>query len=438
MSLGLNAQTLIINEVSQGDEGSREYVEFVVIDDSPLDYCTMTSLPCLDIRGWIFDDNSGYHGPNGIAGGALRFSYDPLWECVPLGTIITVYNGGTNTNPLMPAVDISTSDGNCVIVAPVDNTNLFETNTTTPDAVACSYPSTGWTAGGNWTNISLVNGNGDCARVMDLSGCEVFSVCYLTSNQNNLIYFTEGIATGTTLNTVFYFNGSDPYNQANWTVGCADAGDCGMQEQTPGAPNNALNAAYIASFNNNCMPLDPLIDVAATVVVDGTPNCDGEASATASGSVPGYSYEWLDENYAPIGQNTENANQLCGGVYYVIATSSTGCKDTATVEVIQIEEPEEPIIPVLPPSIIVPNVFSPNGDNVNDGYSLITENIASLEFSIINRWGQLMFKSNDVNGSWDGKEAGNDVKDGVYFVRYVAEGFDGTMLTGHGFVEVFR
>ena len=79
----LQAQSgLVVNEISQGSLGSREFAELVVVGD-----------PCstVDIRGWIVDDNNGIFtecGPNpndgalsgyGIAAGHIRFSFNPVW-----------------------------------------------------------------------------------------------------------------------------------------------------------------------------------------------------------------------------------------------------------------------------------------------------------------------------------------------------------------------
>lgn len=318
------SQTLIINEISQGETGSMEYAEFVVVDTAVTYNCNSSTPPCIDIRGWIIDDNSGYHGTGGIASGANRFSYDPIWSCVPLGTIILVYNGG-QTNSLIPSDDLSLNDGNCKIVAPINN-SLFESNATTPGAVACSYPQTGWTAGGNWLNISMANG-GDCMRIVDLNGCEVFSVCYGSNDQNNLIYFPGGGQ-----DKVHYFNSGDPTNQLNWTEGCADLANCGSQDQTPGAPNNNQNSNYIAQFNNNCSPITPL-DINAFEQSPSGCGCTGEALVAASGSIPGYTFDWYDENDLSLNENSNMATGLCAGDYYVVVESSIGCIDTASVTI---------------------------------------------------------------------------------------------------------
>ncbi len=317
------SQTLIMNEVSNGisgsGQGTQEYVEFVVVSNTVSYSCNSQSPPCVDIRGWIFDDNSGYHGPSGIASGAIRFSQHSLWACLPIGTIILIYNDA-DPNPAIPANDLSMNDGNCRIIAPISNTALFEKNAATPGAASCSYPLTGWSAGGNWANTVLANSS-DCARIVNLSGCEVFSVCYGTAdNQNTVIYFPQP-GTG----TVYYFNGINPQLQANWSSGSATT------MQTPGTPNNAANAAYIAQFNNGCMPITPIQVTASSV--NASCSCNGSATVSASGSIGGYTYTWYNSVFNPIGQTTATANSLCAGVYNVIATSSIGCSDTTSVTI---------------------------------------------------------------------------------------------------------
>lgn len=323
------AQTLIMNEVSQGVTGNMEYIEFLVVDTTVAYDCNSGLPPAIDIRGWIVDDNSGYHGTGGVAAGALRFADNPLWSSLTLGTIILIYND-SDPDPTIPADDLSTADGNCVIVAPISDATLFESNPTTPGAIACSYPATGWVPGGNWSNILMRNG-GDCARLVDLSGCEVFSVCWGDVNQNTEIYFT-----GNAGNTVFYFNDVDPSDQLNWSSGCTDdetildANICGSNDQTPGAANNAANQAFINQFNNGCAPITP---IAGSALVDNNEicGCDGQATASGSGSIGPYTYVWLDDLMTPIGQTSATATGLCDGTYNVEITSSIGCTDVVQI-----------------------------------------------------------------------------------------------------------
>lgn len=323
----VQAQTLIINEVSNGPSGSQEYVEFVVVDVAATYDCSGSAPPCVDIRGWIYDDNSGYHGTSGIASGAARFTNDPLWSCVPVGTIILLYNG-LDPNVDTPADDVSLIDGNCVISVALDNPQFFEFTETTPGDIVCSYPATGWGAdpSPDWSNVAMANG-GDCARLVDLNGCEVFSLCYGSANLNPMIYFNSG-GSGTDNN--WFFNGGDPTVQANWSEGCAgDISACGSNDQTPGAPNNQANADYIGQFNNYCAPIPPLVVDSASV--DAGCGCTGMGGITASGSIPGYTYQWYDATWTTIGQTNDTATNLCAGTYHAIATSSIGCEDTVSV-----------------------------------------------------------------------------------------------------------
>lgn len=325
------SQTLIINEVSNGPAGNQEYIEFIVVDDNAFYDCGNSAPPCVDIRGWIIDDNSGYHGAGGVAPGCNRFSLDPFWQCIPIGTLIVVYNN-IDPNINLPANDLSMSDNNCRLVIPINNTQLFQSNLTTPGAIACSYPSTGWVNGGDWNTITLAN-TGDCARLVNLAGCEVSSLCWAGVNQNTQIYFSSG---GSGTDNVWSFSDGSSTTQANWTEGCADnetvldAATCGVNNQTPGVANNALNTSYIAQFNNNCQPITPLT-LTVSGIVSQSCICDGSASVSATGSIGPYTYAWYDQFNIPLSQTTSTASNLCSGNYYCVVTSSIDCKDTIPV-----------------------------------------------------------------------------------------------------------
>jgi gliding motility-associated-like protein len=62
-------------------------------------------------------------------------------------------------------------------------------------------------------------------------------------------------------------------------------------------------------------------------------------------------------------------------------------------------------------TLYVPNAFSPNGDGLNDEFSLIGRNVDPGFFSmrIYDRWGKLVFTSNDINITWNGKVMGSNI-----------------------------
>jgi gliding motility-associated-like protein len=91
------------------------------------------------------------------------------------------------------------------------------------------------------------------------------------------------------------------------------------------------------------------------------------------------------------------------------------------------------------PTVYVPNVFSPNEDQDNDFFFLTTTNALSVELTVLNRWGNVMFEGSGINPAWNGKaDNGLDAEDGVYFYKYKVTGYLNNVLEGHGFLHLVR
>ena len=66
------------------------------------------------------------------------------------------------------------------------------------------------------------------------------------------------------------------------------------------------------------------------------------------------------------------------------------------------------------PEIYVPTGFSPNGDNNNDLFYVLGREVKEFHFTVYNRWGQIVFETNDQTAAWDGTQNGKPVQSGVY------------------------
>lgn len=89
--------------------------------------------------------------------------------------------------------------------------------------------------------------------------------------------------------------------------------------------------------------------------------------------------------------------------------------------------------------LVFPNAFSPNGDDYNEKYKAKeSQSIVEFHAAIYNRWGQKLYEWDDVNGGWDGKYNGKDVKDGVYYVQVKAKGADGQVFVIKKDVNLLR
>ncbi len=95
----------------------------------------------------------------------------------------------------------------------------------------------------------------------------------------------------------------------------------------------------------------------------------------------------------------------------------------------------------------VPNVFTPNGDGVNDIFEVAINTNLNLQIQendpvhsvIVNRWGQVMAKSSLPNLTWDGTYNGRPAAEGVYFyqITYQTE-VCGNSFVKEGVIHLFR
>ena len=86
-----------------------------------------------------------------------------------------------------------------------------------------------------------------------------------------------------------------------------------------------------------------------------------------------------------------------------------------------------------------PNVFTPNGDGANDFLSFgYFENVEG-EVSIVNRWGNVVFRTSNLNTPWNGKSIANvPVSEGTYFYHLTIKFPDGTSDQKTGFISLIR
>ncbi len=80
---------------------------------------------------------------------------------------------------------------------------------------------------------------------------------------------------------------------------------------------------------------------------------------------------------------------------------------------------------VIPPlSIYIPSAFTPNNDGINDTFGVKGEGIANFQIYVYNRWGEVIFESNNPKQQWDGTVKGRKQEQGAYVYKVFASGFD--------------
>ena len=131
-------------------------------------------------------------------------------------------------------------------------------------------------------------------------------------------------------------------------------------------------------------------------------------TATATTTPLNYNWNFGDGTLNSSLNNTTNNTYNSAGNYtasvYVI--DANGCSDTSSIQLIVKEEIK----------IIIPNVFTPNGDGNNDEFTIIASGLKDAKCIIFDRWGLKMVELNGTDLSWDGStKMGNHVTDGTYY-----------------------
>ncbi|MBK9149386.1 MAG: hypothetical protein IPM12_16395 [Flavobacteriales bacterium] len=233
---------LIVNELSNGPSGAKEYVELIAVGP-----------PCstIDIRGIKVDDNNGalYNGfgatlvNSGTAAGHLRFASIGQWAAVPTGSIILLYNN-TDPNASLPPDDPSdASPADKRYILPVSHASMQGCGSSPNPASTSGYFNCAWGAG-NWNYMSFRN-EGDAAQTRDAQGRYFHGISYGTNGQNMNNGGLDNLRISAMDHTgrVLFFNSGNYRVAANFT----SAGVAGVE--TPGAPNNPANLAFIATFD---------------------------------------------------------------------------------------------------------------------------------------------------------------------------------------------
>lgn len=169
----------------------------------------------------------------------------------------------------------------------------------------------------------------------------------------------------------------------------------------------------------------PVISVSATAE-SCTGAIDGTATVTPSDSVSDYTYLWSNT------LTTTSLSGLAPGLYTVTATDNNGCQKTAQVEVPSATES------CASPAIYLPNIFSPNGDNINDVLYVRGRDIKTLSLVIYDRWGEKVFETSELANGWDGTFRNKPMEPAVFVYKLKAEYTNGETVSRQGNITLVR
>ncbi len=184
-----------------------------------------------------------------------------------------------------------------------------------------------------------------------------------------------------------------------------------------GTTNNCSTTATLQIIVNP-LPIvnagvDTTINIDNTITLIGTGSNYNQLGYLPPSDVP------LDCNYCP----TVTVNPQDYTCYTLEAISVDGCKNTDVVCVTVTKDWD----------VFIPNAFTPNDDLDNEIFIPMGYGISEIKLTIFDRWGSVIFKSNDEIIGWDGKEKGRVCAQGVYIYQAEITAMSGKKLkkTGH-------
>ncbi len=152
-----------------------------------------------------------------------------------------------------------------------------------------------------------------------------------------------------------------------------------------------------------------------------------EASEIPAGA--SWTFDWQPQGFDTRTITISEASQ--SGIYVVVVRDEAGCP--IALKTFEVEVNCEP-------QLFLPTAFSPNDDGLNDVFAILGQDLASLDFKIYNRWGELVFQSFRVSEFWDGRFRGKDAEIGVYIWTATYENVlqPGIKLSKQGRVTLIR
>ncbi len=211
------------------------------------------------------------------------------------------------------------------------------------------------------------------------------------------------------------------------SVGGSDFSGAGVSD-VPAFTDNAYDGAepvcYRVAYVDRCDNTSQSVIDACPIQLTGEQQDDNSVLLTWNGyegwalGVEGYTIEKYTDNgfllaTFNVGTNTTFTDDTDDPihqvhVYVVKANANEGGLGQAISNTVTITRD---------PRLSYPNTFTPNGDGLNDRFEVYGQFINSFRMSIFNRWGELIFTTDDINQGWDGTRDGQLMPEGSYAFR---------------------
>ena len=301
----------------------------------------------------------------------------------------------------------------------------IECNTITsliPNVIGGTQPYTYiWSDGSINSSLAISEGSYSLT-VSDFYACSDSDDIEITQESPGTVILSGGgiICEDKSTEVYFNFDGSVPWN-LEFTNGLSSQLIEGITESNYSltTSNNGIYDVVIAYDFNDCLAnivgsaqviVNPLPIV--TLTPDESFIYEGETIELEVGDYE--IYQWYNSDGFDLG-NFTTLTVSDSGTFYVEVKDFNGCDGVSNFAIVN-TQPQT--------NLFIPNTFTPNGDDHNELFSIIGDNIKTFSIQIFNRWGELMFLSKSIDKSWDGTFKNKKVQEGTYYYNVKVLGDD--------------
>jgi gliding motility-associated-like protein len=154
---------------------------------------------------------------------------------------------------------------------------------------------------------------------------------------------------------------------------------------------------------------DVKVTVSPDSLYDTNPQAEFSFENKSADSIPLTNWVWIFPDSSTTNLTNPKYVFIKSDSVLFIYTTIDGCIDTIKT-----------LVTVQPFKLALYNVFTPNGDGINDNYEIpYLDRYISNKFVVYNRWGDKVFEANNYSGNWDGGR----LPDGVYFYILKCQGY---------------
>jgi gliding motility-associated-like protein len=278
--------------------------------------------------------------------------------------------------------------------------------------------------------VNLVN---ECQIATDKTGallhanpytCNVFPRQAILANPQ--VVSASGIIYKDTLlweniNGIFIANGTEKY---------ISIGNFSTYNQLNIQWINPSGTLYGSDYNIDDVSVEELKDA----LCKGDTNiCKGDSVLIGINETENATYNWLPTNGLSCANCASPKASPSSNITYTLTKQQCSYISTAKINI---------TVKDCNPTIEIPNVFTPNGDGINDTFNFSIVGASDVSFMIYNRWGNIIKNSTLITNTyilWDGHTtSGEACSEGIYFYTLQYTDSKGDVVNKKGFITLMK